>query len=193
MSSKEKRKIRINIFDVVVILLVLALVVTLVLRIYSGANKLTRQADASYVMEFECESEYNSLLTYVNSGDAVYFESNGYLLGYLYADENSEHGVMYEIIDDIPTFADEAVSTDEKSEETTEFDVDGVDESAVFIPSYDKIRIGGALTLNSDAIKVKNGGYYTIGEINVTEGSVINVYTDTVEFTLKVINISVID
>jgi hypothetical protein len=53
--------------------------------------------------------------------------------------------------------------------------------------------MGGKLILNGEATKVKNAGYYTIGDINVTEGSIINVYTDTVEFTLKVINISVID
>ena len=193
MSGKEKKKIRINIFDVVVILLVVALMVTLVFRIYSGANKFSRQAEATYVLEFECDSEYNSLLYYVSEGDTVYFVSNGDILGYLHADENSERGVMYEIVDDIPTFAEETVSTDVEPEEDMEITDEDIEESAIINSSYRKIKIGGKLTLNSEAVKVKTGGYYTVGDINVTEGSIINVYTDNAEFTLKVISISVLD
>ena len=193
MSVREKKKIRINIFDVVVVLLVVALLVTLVFRIYSGASKFSRKSEATYVLEFECDSEYNSLLNYVSEGDTVYFVSNGDILGYLYSDENGERGAMYEIIDDIVALAEETVPNDNEVEEEIGIAVEGVEESAVIISSYRKIKIGGRLTLNSEAIKVKTGGYYTVGDINVTEGSVINVYTDTAEFTLKVISISVLD
>ena len=193
MSVKEKKKIHINIFDVVVILLVVALLVTLIFRIYSGANKFSRKAEATYVLEFECDSEYNSLLNYVNEGDAVYFVSNGDVLGYLYADENGEIGVMYEILDDIIALAEETVPNDNEPEENIGIEVEGVEESAAVNSSYRKIKIGGRLTLSSEAVKVKTGGYYTVGDINVTEGSIINVYTDTTEFTLKVISISVLD
>lgn len=183
MSNTNKTQKRMNLFDVVVILLVLCLIATLVYRIYVGIDKISGQANSEYIVEFECDSEYNSLLEYVREGDAVYLASNGDLLGYIYA-PGDDHDAFYEIVDDIPTFAKDA------AEEETD-----LDEGAPFVlPSYeyDIIKIGGKIRLNSDAFKVKNGGYYVVGNVNITKGSIINVYTETAEFTLTVKDISTV-
>ncbi|MBQ8408973.1 MAG: hypothetical protein IJY39_08930 [Clostridia bacterium] len=199
MANERKEKRRVNVFDVVILLLLLCLVASFVYRIYMGIDKDKASVnDAYYVMSFECDREYDSLLRYLESGDAVYFAADGKLLGYLYAGEDSENGAIYEIIDDIPTFAGDQIGTEAQEESETEAGVGEYDNS-LYQPSalpeqtYKYVRIGGQIGLNSETVKVKNGSYYFIGETNFTVGSVIEVYTDDAVFTIKVVNIEIIE
>ena len=167
-NIKTKKIKKFNVLDVVVILLVILLIATFIYRIYVGVDKVSNQENSKYVMTFECDSEYNSLLDYLQSGEAVYLEYDGVFLGRLYADDESTKEAVYEIID-------ESANAGTGSSTSIE---------------YRKIKIGGQLKLNVDAVKVKNGSYYVIGDTNITKGSVLNVYTDKAEFTITVIDIS---
>lgn len=188
MSNKTSAK-KFNVFDVVVILLVISLIATFVYQIYAGVDKVSGKNRSQYILSFECDSSYNSVLKYLKDGDAVFFEADGTLLGYLSPDEENENGAIFEIIDDIPTFAD---AEDAMAESESEGSDQSVDEASLY-SNYKIIKIGGQIAMNIDTVKVKNGGYYSVGDINVTEGSVIKVYTDTVEFIITVKNIRIVE
>lgn len=182
MAKKSKAKRRINIFDAVVILLLVCLVFTFGYRMYNGLADGSSSGTAKYVMTFECEQGYNSILDHIDDGEAVYFRNNGILLGYFYAPADDDNGHIYSLAEDIPE------SNGEEETEGTPNDL-----SVFQIKAYSKIKFGGHLRLNVEAVKVKTGNYYYIGEMNFTEGSVIEVCTDKTVFTLKVKKISVAD
>ena len=168
MSGQVKKsKIRLNVIDVMIILLVVALIATVVYRIYTGVTEKTTNKGSKYTVTFECDAEYKSMLKYPASGQAVYLESDGKLLGYL-DDPNPDDaiGAVYEY---------EPLS------------------ASVGTGEYKKTSMRGQLRLNPEAVKVKTGGYYTIGERNITEGSKIDVYTNEACFTLTVLSISPIE
>ncbi len=168
MSGQAKKaKLRLNVIDVMIILLVVALIATVVYRVYTGVTEKTTNKGSKYTVTFECDSEYKSMLKYLASGQAVYFESDGRLLGYL-DDPNTDDsvGAVYE---------HEPIS------------------ATVGTGEYKKTSMRGQLRLNPEAVKVKTGGYYAIGERNITEGSKIDVYTNETCFTLTVLSISAIE
>lgn len=204
MSKMKRERKRINAFDVVIILLILSLVVTFGYRVYRGVEDKGTQVGMKYIMHFECESVYSSLLDYLENGDALYLASDGKLLGYLYAEEDDERGAVYEIIDDIPTFADEEgmLQSETGSESGTEDNIDpeniesesdtsNIEKNIPKAERYDMIKIGGQIRLNIKTVRVHNGDYYSIGGTNFTEGSVIKVYTDDTEFTILVTDIAI--
>ena len=168
MSGKAKKaKIRLNVIDVMIILLVVALIATVVYRVYTGVTEKTSNKGSKYTVTFECDAEYKSMLKYLAAGQAVYFESDGKLLGYLDdPDPDDSVGAIYE---------HEPIS------------------APVGTGEYKKTSMRGQLRLNPEAVKVKSGGYYAIGERNITEGSTIEVYTNEASFTLTVLSVSAIE
>lgn len=200
MAHDRKEKRRLNVFDLVILLLLLCLLITFGYRIYAGIDKNNSGGDSYYMMSFECESEYDSLLRYLEEGDEIYFVADGKLLGSLYAGADHENGAIYEIVDDIPTFAEKETSESESDADETETSIaSGKYDNSLQAPAktpeqtYEMVRIGGQIALNSETVKVKNGGYYFIGESNFTEGSVIEVYTVDAVFTIKVVDIEIIE
>ena len=211
MAKNQKKKRGINAFDSVVVLLLLCLVATFAYRIYTGFGQSDDGvAGSKYVMEFQCDEEYNSILRYLENGDAVYLASDGKLLGYLYVSSEYENGAIYEIAG----AGARAIPDDPTEEEETKMVLEtvGAEDGAIEIESgvndgyylptpslpaadqfYHLVRLGGQLALNSETVKVKNGNYYSIGDTNFTVGSVIEVYTDDAVFTLKVGKISLIE
>ncbi len=170
MSSTNKKNTRkINVIDVIVILLVLALIATAVYKVYSEISNNPSNKQSNYVLTFECDSEYRGIIEYLKSGDAVYFSTNGPLLGYLYDASGDGVDAVYEI-----EVTGEAES--ESEAETRRADND----------PYTKVAIGGMIMLASNAVKAKNSGYYTIEERNISEGSTLEVYTEKAVFTLTV-------
>jgi len=169
--KKIKRKI--NPFDVVIFFLVFCLILVFAYRLYTGVAKAPENNNSKYVVEFECEEEYNSMLEYLSSGDAVYLASSGELLGYLYEGDASIDGAVYEITAGNPT------------PENGEEDQNGSENSF-----YHSIRMGGWLKLNVDTVRVSSGDYYSIGEVNFCEGSKLEVYTEKAVFTITVSSIS---
>ena len=190
-NDSKKNKIKVNVFDVVVILLVILLVGTLIYRIYSGSENEALQNGTKYVIYFESNDVYDSLIAYLEDGDTVYLE-NGEVFGFLYS-ESDESGVVYELIDDIPTYADSSVS--EGSQDNSDIGegnivfVESSDEN--ISASYRMINIGGNIRLSHNAVRVQKGNYFSIGDKNITEGSVVKVYTEDVEFTLVIKDIAI--
>ncbi len=172
-KSTTKNRKRFNIIDAIIILLLIALVGTFAYGVYSKAYSKPSSADSKYRVIFECSEEYDSILNYLPNGEAVYFAADGVLLGNIYDfNPNDEVGAVYEISND--------------KDDTSDQDEDVGDE-------YRKIRFGGELKLNSEAIKSKRADYYSIGDVNITVGSTINVYTDEAEFTLTIVSITAIE
>ena len=212
MANNQKQRKGINAFDAVVILLLLCLVATFAYRIFTGFGESEDGVSGSkYVMEFQCDGEYNSILRYLQSGDAVYLASDGKLLGYLYTGSEYENGAIYEIAGAgagartmvIETSEEEgALPTETVGAEDGAVEIESGANDGYYLPTpslpaadqfYHTVRLGGQLALNSETVKVKSGNYYSIGDTNFTVGSVIEVYTDDAIFTLKVAKISLIE
>ena len=165
-ATKKTRK-KINVIDVIIILLVLALIGTAVYKIYSEINSNSSNKHSKYIVTFRCDSEYESLLKYLKEGDAVYCSANDILLGYLYDVPGDGNGAVYKLEDDAET-------TDESKKS-----------------SYLKTSFKGMFKLASNAVKAKNGNYYSVEEMNISKGSTIEVYTEKAIFTIIVEDITV--
>ncbi len=176
LKKKRERK-KLNPFDVVVVLLILCLVGTLGYRVYQGVADPSFQKDSKYVVTFECDEEYNSVVKYLENNEAVYFSANGDLFGNLYAEKAGSDIVS--IITEADTDAAETTDTESTDDGDTSY-------------LYEKVKFTGKLKLNADAVFVSSGNYYTVGEINFNRGSVIEVYTEDAVFTLRVTGIAVI-
>jgi hypothetical protein len=159
MTEKTKRKVKINVIDILIILLVVALIATVIYRVYTGVNDDKSPMSSKYVITFECE-DYNSLVSYLKKGEAVYFAENGRLLGNMYAPKGSEGAAF-------------VVADDERDGNKKDF-------------TYTVETIRGYISLTGDAVKSKTADYYSIGDMNVTVGSIIEVYTNEAQFTLTV-------
>ena len=51
---------------------------------------------------------------------------------------------------------------------------------------YERIDFSGKLRLSEDTNEVSSGNYYSIGEINFSKGSQIEVFTERASFTITV-------
>ena len=158
MNEKtNKKKVRFNVIDVLIIFLVVALIATVVYRVYTGVNEGTASSQGKYVITFESDSEYDSIVDYLKKGTAVYFADSGKLLGQMYA----------------PNSKTPAVSVISEQDGKSGLD-------------YSLVAIRGYILMSGETVKVSGAGYYSIGGTNVTVGSTINVYTNEAEFTLVV-------
>ncbi len=158
-GNVKKKKAKFNVIDVLIIFLVVVLIATVAYRVYTGINDKTSPSRSQYVITFDCDGEYNSIVNYLTQGKAVYLASNGKLLGHMYAP--NENGSAY----------------------ITSANSDGESSNAA---SYDKVSIRGYISMSSETVKIAAGNYYSIGDVNLSVGSTINVYTNDAEFTLTV-------
>ncbi len=162
MSEKSnKKKVKLNVIDVLIIFLVIALVGTISYRVYMGISNKTSASRSQFVITFECNEEYNSMIKYLTDGKAVYFSDSGKLLGHMYAPD--EKGASYII-----------------ENETAGGDI----ASSSF--SYDTVPLRGFIKMSSETVKASVGSYYSIGDTNLSVGSRVEVYTNEAEFTLTV-------
>lgn len=161
MSEKTKKRVRLNVIDILIIILVIALIATVVYRVYAGINKKISPASSKYVITFEADDQYDSMIGYLKDGKAVYFLQNGQLLGTMYTPDGKESCAY-------------ALGFSASSE--------GEDE----LHDYRRVDVRGYIKMSSEAVKASSGGHYSIGEINLTEGSHIDVYTNEAAFTLVV-------
>ncbi len=83
-SPMKKSKIKINVIDAVIILMILALVVVGIYRIYSAVTSDTSSHRSNTILTFECNVKYDDILKYLKEGDSVYLSSDKTLLGHLY-------------------------------------------------------------------------------------------------------------
>ena len=176
-NRQKKEHRRINAFDVAIILLILCLLGALGYRIYQGVSDPDTRKESKYIVEFECEGVYNSLIDYVENGETVYFADSGEILGHMYMTKDSM--AVMEIIT-------------EETEETETEETDSAAEQEAK-PSYETVRAKGQLKLNADAVKSGVGNHFTLGDRGFTAGTVIEVCTSDTVFVLKITNIYAID
>lgn len=174
-QKKEHR--RINAFDVVIILLILCLAGAFGYRVYQGVSDPDTRKESKYIVEFECEGVYNSLVDYIENGETVYFADSGDVFGHMYKTKDS--AAAMEIIT-------------EKSDEA-ETEETGSEEEQNTKPFYETVRAKGQLKLNADAIKSGVGNHFTLGDRGFTTGTVIEVCTSDTVFVLKITNIYAVD
>ena len=165
MSKKiKKTKVKINAFDVFVMLLVLCLIATAAYKVYTSVSTNNNTKNSDVTMSFRCEGEYNSIMDYVHEGDAVYLES-GEILGYIY--KNSDQKELFTIIEDSTEALDGAREVSAKN-------------------VYEKVKFSGEIKLNGNAVKSPRGTYYIINNENITVGGKILLHTKNAEFTVTV-------
>lgn len=173
-KNNEKTRKKVNPFDVVVILLIICLLTSFGYRLYVGIADESTKNVSEYVVEFESES-CRSILAYLSQGTAVYLSSNGELIGYFYADADDKQGAVYQL----PNQNGGDV-------------IQPAEENNVF-SEYANVRFGGRVRLSSNAVRVKTGDYFTVGGINLTVGSVVEVYTEKAVFTMTVKSFDTVD
>lgn len=177
-ENKKKRKISFNVLDVLVVLLLIILILTAVYKVSQAASSKANEDNPVYTIEFECDAEYNSLAKYLSDGDEIYLKSTGELLGYLY---RSADTIGTNAISVIQPESDSGESSDSQDGVKTEMQKDryGVD-------IYRQVSYEGKIKLNGNFEKSRTGAYYSLGDLNITVGSVLEVYTDDTLFTLTV-------
>ena len=159
MADTTKKKVKINVIDILIILLVVALIATVIFRVYTGVNSDKSPSRSKYVITFEC-TDYNTLVSHLKNGEAVYFAENGRLLGNMYKPKGEEGAAFI-------------VDKDERDGNKKDF-------------TYTVETIRGYISLTGEAAKSQTADYYSIGDMNVTVGSIIEVYTNETQFTLTV-------
>lgn len=97
-TVKKKERKRLNVIDVVIILLLVALVGTAGFRIYTEVTSGESSKQSNIVVTFEAEVEDEGIINYLKSGNAVYFTTDKTQLGNLY-DGNAEDelGAVYKV------------------------------------------------------------------------------------------------
>ena len=80
----RKERKRLNVIDVVIILLLVALVGTAGYRIYSAVAKDESDSQSNIVVTFEAAVEDEGILEYLENGSAVYITTDKTQLGNLY-------------------------------------------------------------------------------------------------------------
>lgn len=173
-ENTKKKKYAFNVFDVFIILLVIILIASAVYRISQTSAEKANQDNPVYTVYFECDGEYESLAKYLSDGEEVYIKSTGELLGYIYKSADMLGDTAIHVKDD---------GTQAPMEEPTEAKPKAESETADL---YERVDFVGKLKLNGNAVKGREGSYYTVEELNITVGSVIEVYTDDTEFTIIV-------
>lgn len=183
----KKIKLKLNAFDIFVFLLVLCLIASVGYKIYASLTEEKNSKNASIYLHYECDGEYNSVMRYLNDGDALYLES-GELLGYITQVGNdgmftlvTSDTVTEETITEVPS---EAVNGDMQAE-NTEIIKEGY--------TYESVKFKGVLKLNGNAIKSNKGSYYKIGDRLISVGGVLLVHTEKTEFSITVSELSEID
>lgn len=173
-ETKKKRKYSFNAFDVFVILLILVLIGTVVYKISKKSSIDANKDNPVYTVIFDCTDEYDSLQKYLKDGDEVYIKSSGELFGYIYKSADS-------VVKDALYSSETETSGEADSTIVENGTEEAISESAVY---YKKTDFEGKIKLNGNAEKSNEGEYYTVEGINITVGSVIDVYTDDAEFTI---------
>ena len=164
MKKTSKSRRRLNVIDVLIIMLVIALLATVGYRIYAQITDNSGDKKSDYVVVFESDEEYRAMIGALKKNDKVYFCSDGVLMGYLYDKNNDDKALIYE------------VSTQDDNSKNDEL--------------YEKISFGGMIALSAQADKVKGSDYLVIGDRNISVGSRIEVYTEKATFTITVKSIA---
>lgn len=164
MEKTSKSRRRLNVIDVLIIMLVLALFATVGYRIYAQITENSDSKKSDYVVVFESDKEYRAMIDVLKNNEEVYFCSDGVLMGYLYDDKRDDKALIYEI------------------QNTAEDNVSG--------GIYEEVSFGGMIALSNRVGTVKGSDYLVIGDRNISVGSRIEVYTETAIFTITVKDIT---
>ena len=160
MEKTSRNRRRLNVIDVLIIMLVLALLATVGYRVYAQITESDEGKKSEYVISFESDAEYRAMMKSLKNGDEVYFCSDGILMGYIYDKKDDGKAVVYEL-----------------------GLADGEEAGTAL---YDKISFGGMIALSAQADEIKGSDYLVIGDRNLSVGSKIEVYTEKATFTITV-------
>ena len=174
----KKSKVKVNAFDIFVILLVLCLIATIAYKVYTSVSSDDNTKNSEITVTFRCDGEYDSILKYLNEGDQVYLKS-GELLGYIH--KNADSKELFVVTQKSTSETDDTDAAEQNTADTTDSTV------------YTLIEFTGEIKLNGNAVKSNKGTYYIIGEDNITVGGKLELYTKRTEFTVTVTGFGEID
>lgn len=197
LRDGERVKKKVNPFDVIIVLLLLCLLGTLAYRVYDGVSVENADQESRYVVRFECDEAYNSLMGYLGADTAVYF-NDGELLGYIYDGKDGIDRVqVIERLTEAESESAEIELPDEQESASADTDVAPADKEGESASEseiiYEMVKLSGSVRLNHSTIKVENGGYYVVGDNSFAVGSLIKVHTEKAVFTLRVVSIEALE
>lgn len=155
--SSTKEKSRLNIFDVLIIVVVIACVAAIGVRVYFTTHAKT--ADESAVITYEVYGIAEENAAEFAQGKKVYLQSN-----------DAEIGIINTVV--------KSASRVEAVEE---------DGSIAVVGDPYLITVTGKMTLYG---KTSDGGFFVGGQIPISLGSSVSVYTDRNMFTLTVVEMT---
>ena len=169
VSSERANGPRFNALDAVIILLVVLTVVGVYFR-YSILDLLRNDANSQqYVVTYSIDNVRYTTPTYIKVEDEVYFASNGKFFGMLLSE--SENQDPLNIMPASEYFVD---SNGEVKE--------------VFYPNNES-RVTAKGRLLCQGYYNSDGGFYVDGNMYIAAGQTVDVYTETVSVTIRIVSI----
>lgn len=157
---KPVEKTRFNVFDILIILIVVACIAALILRLYVFNNEaLTKKAEVKFSVNNVMQSTSEEMLESIQNGTVLYLSSNEEVIGYV---------------------------TDIKAERSTVFaeDEDG-NQIEVYHPTNWNVYGTAVLYGTSGDL-----GFYVNGTMRAEINSVVSVFTSRVQFEMTLTSIS---
>ena len=161
-SVKEKRNIRLNVIDILLIVLLLLTIAGIVFRIWSARNPSVRNDLAEYEVYIKVENVIFTLPTYLNETDTVYTEDGTEFGSFLTNTETEGEGALY-------ATAAEIIVSDGAGGYTT-----------VLYPDQSRVDATGAILVKG--IVDESGCFLWGGTIYLTPGETICLHTELVDF-----------
>lgn len=159
-KNKPVEKSRFNVFDILIILIVVACITALILRIYVfNGVALNKKVEVSFSVNNVMQSTADEMLKSIQNGTSLYLTSNNEIIGYI---------------------------TDIRSERSTVFveDENG-NQVEVFHPTNWNVT-GTAVIYGTEG----DLGFYVNGTTRAEINSVVYVYTTRVQFEMTLTSIS---
>ena len=168
-QKAERSRVRFNVLDAFIIILVIAAVVGVYFR-YSILDFLKSDMNSEkYVITYSIDDIRYTTPSYFHVDDKVYFASNGELFGTLIS-ESENQGVL-------------SIMPASK-----EFVASNGDVKNVFYPNSES-RVTGKGRLVCEGSYNDDGGFFVDGETYVAAGQIIDVKTETVSVQMRVLSI----
>ena len=159
-KNRPTEKTRFNVFDLLIILIVIACIVALVLRIYVfNKNALDKKVNVSFSVNNVMETTAEKMNSSIKNGTVVYLTSNNEVIGYVTSIDTERSTVYVEDENGNPI--------------------------EVFHPTNWNVTGTAVLYGTSGDL-----GFYINGTQRAEINSVVSVYTDTVQFEMTLTDIS---
>lgn len=168
MNKKREgdKKIGITSIDVFIIILVLCCIASFTLRAFVFKNEAPKSVGEEYIISFKAENVRGSSLAYFVTGDTARIGSAGHILGVL--DGEIFHTLSVGEYNDSGEVLYPNINADDPMDET-------------------RVDVSGSFTAHG---KETDKGFLLDSGVYVFAGSEIHIFTEHLELTVKIMNIT---